>query len=126
MGPRLVDHEVGHALEVLDDMAAPGLLVIDRYQDAREWWAEDWALCTTGYLAQFVRMLGGHEIAAEMTCLSAAHRTRARSADYESGMLAHTEADSTCLNAGPITVAGRDLTAYLPGRCDRLSIAPAD
>jgi hypothetical protein len=63
-------------------MAAPGwqaimrrsrpLLVIDRYQDAREWWAEDWALCITGYLAQLIQMIGGYEIAAEMTCLSAA------------------------------------------------------
>jgi hypothetical protein len=74
----LVDHEVGHALEVLDDMAARPdwqaimrrsrpLLVIDRYQDAQEWWAEAWALCSTGHLAQLVRMLSGDEIAAEMT-----------------------------------------------------------
>lgn len=74
----LVDHEVGHALETLDGMAARPdwqaimtrcrpLLVIGRYQDAREWWAEAWALCATGHLAQLVRTLGGDEIAAEMT-----------------------------------------------------------
>jgi hypothetical protein len=74
----LVDHEVGHALDVLDDMAtrpdwqaimrrSRPLLVIDRYQDPREWWAEAWALCATGRLSQLVRTLGGDEIAAEMT-----------------------------------------------------------
>jgi hypothetical protein len=63
----LVDHEVGHALEVLDGMAARQdwqaimrrsrpLLVIGRYQDAREWWAEAWALCATGRLSQLGRV----------------------------------------------------------------------
>jgi hypothetical protein len=74
----LVDHEVGHALEVMDDMAtrpdwqaimhrSRPLLAIDRYQDAREWWAEAWALCATGRLSQLVRTLGGDANTAEMT-----------------------------------------------------------
>ncbi len=73
----LVDHEVGHAMESFDAMAARPdwqaimrrcrpLVRTGRYQDAREWWAEAFALCSTGHLRQLTRMLDDDAIVAEM------------------------------------------------------------
>ena len=73
----LVDHELGHVVERSRRAAEHSdwqtimmlcwpHLIVDRYRDAKEWWAEGWALVSTGQLARLVRILDGQEHVAEM------------------------------------------------------------
>lgn len=68
---------LGHVLERMDQMADRSdwqtimfrcrqLLFVDRRHDPLEWWAEGWALVSTGQLGRLVRNLNGHEEVAEM------------------------------------------------------------
>jgi len=73
----LVDHELGHVVERARRMAEQQdwqtimfrcrpHLIMERWLDPLEWWAEGWALVATGQLERLVRLLNGHEGCAEM------------------------------------------------------------
>jgi hypothetical protein len=73
----LTDHELAHVIERARRMAEQPdwqtvmrmcrtHLVIERWQDPLEWWAEAWALVATGQLGRLVRVLGNHEQTAEV------------------------------------------------------------
>jgi len=68
----LVHHEVGHALDLLDEMSAREewrtimMLVGEhlahpRYLDPLEWFAESFALCSTRQASRLLRMLDGQD-----------------------------------------------------------------
>lgn len=73
----LIDHELGHCFEQMDDLAATRdwqaimlrcrpAVAHPRYQDAHEWWAEAYAHVATGELRRLIRMLSGDVTAMEM------------------------------------------------------------
>lgn len=73
----LVDHELAHVVERSRQMTehrdwqtimmrCRPHLIVERWYDPLEWWAEGWALVATGQLARLVRILNGHEEVAEM------------------------------------------------------------
>ena len=73
----LVDHELGHCFEQMDDLASTPdwqaimwrcrpLVVHPRYQDLHEWWAEAYAHVATGELRRLTRALSGNAEAMEM------------------------------------------------------------
>lgn len=73
----LVDHELAHVIERSRRMAEQPdwqtimlrcrpHLIVERWYDPLEWWAEAWALVATGQLDRLVRTLSGHEQVAEM------------------------------------------------------------
>ncbi|TDC86032.1 hypothetical protein [Actinomadura sp. 7K507] len=73
----LVDHEIGHVIERRRRFAESGewetimfrcrpLLIVERWLDPLEWWAEGWAMVITGQLSRLVRTLSGHEPVAEI------------------------------------------------------------
>jgi hypothetical protein len=68
----LVDHELGHVIERRRRAAESEewrtimfrcrpLLVMERWQDPLEWWAEAWALVITGQIEWLTRQLSGSE-----------------------------------------------------------------
>lgn len=73
----LVDHEIGHVIERRRRAAESPewetimfrcrpLLVMERYQDPLEWWAEAWALVITGQIEWLARHLSGSEPVTEI------------------------------------------------------------
>ncbi|GAA4157676.1 hypothetical protein [Actinomadura keratinilytica] len=73
----LVDHEIGHVMERRRRAAESAewqtimfrcrpLLIVDRWLDPLEWWAEAWALVITGQFPRLIRTLSGHEPVAEI------------------------------------------------------------
>ncbi|MFG2005023.1 hypothetical protein ACGFNU_38350 [Spirillospora sp. NPDC048911] len=73
----LADHEIGHVVERRRRAAETcewetimlrcrPLLVVDRWHDPYEWWAEAWALVATGQLPRLIRTLSGSEPVAEI------------------------------------------------------------
>lgn len=73
----LTDHELAHVIERSRRMAEQPdwqtimlrcrpHLIVERWYDPLEWWAEAWALVATGQLDRLVRTLNGHEQVAEM------------------------------------------------------------
>jgi hypothetical protein len=73
----LPDHELAHVIERSRQMAEQPdwqtimlrcrpHLIVERWYDPLEWWAEAYALVSTGQLERLVRILNGHEEVAEM------------------------------------------------------------